>query len=86
MIAKCLDRVPQLGDAASCRRFGLENRRTPFAFAERLQRSRVILVSHNMDLIRKMCDAVVLLEAGQATFHSDVEQGIAAYEAAGERQ
>jgi ABC-type polysaccharide/polyol phosphate transport system ATPase subunit len=39
-----------------------------------------------MSLIRKMCNAVVLLEAGQATFYSDIDQGIAAYEATGEAQ
>jgi ABC-type polysaccharide/polyol phosphate transport system ATPase subunit len=36
-----------------------------------------------MNLIRKMCDVVVHLDAGRATYYSDVEQGIAAYQSAG---
>ncbi len=52
-------------------------------FAERLKRSKVILVSHNMGLIRKMCDLVIHLDRGRATLYDDVERGIAAYEAGG---
>jgi len=52
-------------------------------FAERLQKACVILVSHNMNLIRKMCDLVVHLDRGRATLHTDVERGIAAYQGAG---
>ena len=74
-----IDEILAVGDAV----FKSKSRRV---FAERLQRSKVILVSHNMGLIRKMCNAVVLLEAGQATFYSDIDQGIAAYESAGEAQ
>jgi capsular polysaccharide transport system ATP-binding protein len=48
-------------------------------FTERLDRSKVILVSHNMNLIRKMCDMVVHLDNGFATMYSDVGEGIAAY-------
>jgi len=74
-----IDEILAVGDAT----FKQKSRRV---FAERLQRSKVILVSHNMGLIRKMCDAVVLLEGGKATLYEDKEQGIAAYEAAGEVQ
>ena len=49
-------------------------------FEERLQRSKLILVSHNMGLIRKMCNFVVHLDQGRATLYNDVEQGVAAYE------
>jgi capsular polysaccharide transport system ATP-binding protein len=74
-----IDEILAVGDAT----FKAKSRKV---FAERMQRSKVILVSHNMNLIRKMCDAVVLLEAGQATFYSDMERGIAAYETTGEAQ
>jgi capsular polysaccharide transport system ATP-binding protein len=74
-----IDEILAVGDAT----FKAKSRRV---FAERLQHSKVILVSHNMNLIRKMCNAVVLLQAGQAKFFSDIEQGIAAYEAEGEAQ
>lgn len=74
-----IDEIMAVGDVT----FKTKSRQV---FAERLQHSKVILVSHNMSLIRKMCNAVVLLEAGQAQFYGDVEQGIAAYEGAGETQ
>jgi capsular polysaccharide transport system ATP-binding protein len=48
-------------------------------FNERLQKSKVILVSHNMKLIQNMCDVVVHLDRGQATVYDDVRKGIAAY-------
>jgi capsular polysaccharide transport system ATP-binding protein len=52
-------------------------------FKERLRCSKVILVSHNMNLVRKMCDVVVHLDGGRAHLYDNVEQGIAAYETAG---
>ena len=48
-------------------------------FNERLQKSKVILVSHNMRLIQNMCDVVVHLDRGRATVYDDVRKGIAAY-------
>jgi capsular polysaccharide transport system ATP-binding protein len=71
-----IDEVMSVGDAA----FKAKSRNV---FAERLQRSNIILVSHNMNLIRKMCNLIIHLDAGQATLYHDVEQGIAAYEAMG---
>ena len=72
-----IDEIMAVGDAT----FKAKSRRV---FAERLKRSNVILISHNMNLIRKMCTAVVVLDAGKATLYHDVNQGIAVYEAAGE--
>ncbi|HZL93684.1 MAG TPA: ABC transporter ATP-binding protein, partial [Vicinamibacterales bacterium] len=46
-----IDEVMSVGDAG----FKAKSRKV---FAERLQHSRVIIVSHNMSLIRKMCDVV----------------------------
>jgi capsular polysaccharide transport system ATP-binding protein len=74
-----IDEIMAVGDAA----FKAKSRKV---FAERLQKANVILVSHNMNLIRKMCNAVVHLDGGQARFFHDVEQGIAAYESGGELQ
>lgn len=71
-----IDEVMGAGDAV----FRTKSRRV---FAERLGSACVILVSHNMNLIRKMCDIVVHLDRGRATLYPDVEQGIAAYQAAG---
>jgi capsular polysaccharide transport system ATP-binding protein len=74
-----IDEIMAVGDAS----FKAKSRNV---FAERLQKSKVILVSHNMNLIRKMCNAVVHLDGGTGRYYSDVEQGIAAYESAGELQ
>jgi capsular polysaccharide transport system ATP-binding protein len=74
-----IDEILAVGDAT----FKAKSRKV---FAERMQRSKIILVSHNMNLIRKMCNAVLYLDRGCATLYHDVEQGIAAYESAGELQ
>ncbi len=71
-----IDEVMAVGDA----RFKKKSR---MVFKERLQNSKVILVSHNMKLIRKMCDEVILLEHGHATLYSNVREGIAAYKQTG---
>jgi capsular polysaccharide transport system ATP-binding protein len=71
-----IDEVLAVGDAD----FKAKSRKI---FAERLKNACVILVSHNMSLIRKMCDLVVHLDRGRATLYKDVEQGIAAYQGAG---
>ncbi len=73
-----IDEVLAVGDAT----FKAKSRK---AFSERLERSKVILVSHNMGLIRKMCDKIVHLDKGQARLYDDVDEGIAAYESAGGR-
>jgi capsular polysaccharide transport system ATP-binding protein len=71
-----IDEILAVGDAT----FKAKSRAV---FAQRLQKSKVILVSHNMNLIRKMCDAVLHLHSGGATLYRDVESGIAAYETSG---
>jgi capsular polysaccharide transport system ATP-binding protein len=71
-----IDEVLAVGDAG----FKAKSRSV---FAERLKSACVILVSHNMNLIRKMCDLVVHLDRGRATLYTDVESGVAAYEGAG---
>lgn len=52
-------------------------------FKERLQRAKVILVSHNMSLIERMSDIIVHLHLGQATVYENVQRGIAAYRKVG---
>ena len=71
-----IDEVMAVGDA----NFKRKSRKV---FNERLQESRVILVSHNMKLISRMCDVVVHLDRGKATVYNDVRKGIAAYKKAG---
>ncbi len=71
-----IDEVMAVGDATF-------RRKSRQVFTERLQRSKVILVSHNMQLIQKMCDMVVHLDDGRATVYKAVRKGIAAYKKAG---
>ncbi|MCY1545671.1 Polysialic acid transport ATP-binding protein KpsT [compost metagenome] len=50
-------------------------------FTERTGTSNLILVTHGMGQVRKMCDYVVLLKAGGIVEqYEDVEKGIAAYQ------
>lgn len=68
-----IDEVMAVGDAqfrAKCQ----------VAFRSRLERSKLILVSHNMGDIREWCDVVVLIKDGVATLYEDVEAGILAYQ------
>jgi capsular polysaccharide transport system ATP-binding protein len=73
-----IDEVMAVGDA----RFKKKSRAL---FQERLKDSNLILVSHNMKLIRSMCDSVVLLDKGRATYYDDASKGIAAYRKTGEK-
>jgi capsular polysaccharide transport system ATP-binding protein len=52
-------------------------------FAERMEKANVIMVSHSMTQIKRMCDFVVMLEDGKALLYEDVDEGIAAYNAMG---
>jgi capsular polysaccharide transport system ATP-binding protein len=67
-----IDEVMAVGDAVF-------KSKSQQVFNERLKKSKVILVSHNMKFIRRMCNFVVHLERGRATTYTDVEKGIAAY-------
>jgi capsular polysaccharide transport system ATP-binding protein len=71
-----IDEVMAVGDAT----FKAKSREI---FKERLQRAKVILVSHNMKLIRRMCNLVIHLDHGQATLYDNAREGIAAYRSAG---
>ena len=71
-----IDEVMAVGDATF-------KRKSRKVFKERLQHSRLILVSHNMKLITKLCNFVVHLDRGQATCYENVRKGIAAYQKAG---
>jgi capsular polysaccharide transport system ATP-binding protein len=73
-----IDEVMAVGDA----RF---KRKSRALFQERLKDSNLILVSHNMKLIRTMCDSVVLLEDGRAIYFSEASEGIAAYRKTGDK-
>ncbi|MCS4065609.1 ABC transporter ATP-binding protein [Pseudomonas putida] len=50
-------------------------------FDERLQKSKVVLVSHSMTDIKKLCDVVLLVKEGGIQVYDDVAEGIRAYKA-----
>lgn len=49
------------------------------ALKTRVEKSNLILVTHGMTQVRKMCDMVMLLSNGKVEFFEDVESGIEAY-------
>ena len=51
------------------------------AFAERIQRSGLILVSHSPSLVRKLCTRAAVLDQGQITFYDDIDEALATYHA-----
>ncbi|MFF7397937.1 ABC transporter ATP-binding protein [Achromobacter sp. NPDC008082] len=53
------------------------------AFKERVQKSRLLLVTHGMGQVRKMCDMVFFMKNGNIEVYEDVEEGIKRYETDG---
>lgn len=67
-----IDEVMSVGDAHF-------KRKCSEVFEERLQKSKVVLVSHNMNEIQKLCDVVLLVRDGGVQIYDDVAEGIKAY-------
>jgi len=49
------------------------------AFKNRVDGAKIILVTHGMGQVKKLCDYVLLLDKGQVFPYEDVHEGIAAY-------
>lgn len=49
-------------------------------YKAKLQSGNVILVSHNMNEIRSLCDHIVLISGGKAEVFDNIEEGIGMYE------
>lgn len=69
-----IDEVMSVGDAHFKRKCGQ-------VFEEKLKAANVVLVTHSMSEIRKLCHIVMLVRDGQVHIYDDVEEGIAAYSA-----
>ncbi|WP_448118321.1 ABC transporter ATP-binding protein [Pseudomonas serbica] len=67
-----IDEVMSVGDAHF-------KRKCANVFEDRLQKSKVVLVSHNMNEIQKLCDVVLLVRDGGVQIYDDVAEGIKAY-------
>jgi len=68
-----MDEVGAVGDA----RFKQKSR---LLMEQRIGQSNVILVSHAMPEIARLCNVVVLVNDGQAILYKDVDEGIRAYQ------
>ncbi|MCW1644088.1 ABC transporter ATP-binding protein, partial [Campylobacter jejuni] len=49
-------------------------------YRERLSKSKVIMVSHNVAEIKEWCDKIIYMKNGQITVYDDVDEGIAVYQ------
>jgi capsular polysaccharide transport system ATP-binding protein len=67
-----IDEVMSVGDAHF-------KRKCSDVFEEKLQKSKVVLVSHSMSDIKKLCDVVLLVRDGAVQIYDDVDEGIMAY-------
>jgi len=68
-----IDEVMSVGDAQF-------KRKCADVFEERQQKSKVVLVSHSMPEIQKLCDVVLLVRDGGIEIYDDVAEGIKAYQ------
>lgn len=67
-----IDEVMSVGDAQF-------KRKCAEVFQEKMQKSNVVLVSHTMPEIEKLCDIVLLVRDGGIQVYEDVVEGIKAY-------
>lgn len=71
-----VDEVTAVGDAAF-------RKKCIDAFSEkRASKSGMILVSHEMSLVKKWCDRAVFIDDGKITIYKDINEAIARYKSA----
>ena len=68
-----IDELMAVGDAQF-------RRKSRLVLKERLSRANVILVSHSMPDVLRLCDRVVLVDRGNTTLYENVRVGIARYQ------
>ena len=69
-----VDEVTATGDAAF-------REKSHALFLDPIANAGALIVSHNMEELRTLCDAALVLRDGRATFFTSVEEGIAAHRA-----
>src|SRR5690606_7673249 len=67
-----IDEIMSVGDSQF-------RKKSTVVFAEKMKKANIILVSHSMEEIRKLCNLVLYVENGTVSIFDDVEAGIAAY-------
>lgn len=65
-----VDEVTAVGDAAF-------KARSSELFQARLETAGAVVVSHSMNLVRRLCDAAVVMETGRMTYYDDLDAAIA---------
>ena len=55
-------------------------RKASKAFKDKVGKANIILVTHGMSQVRKMCDIVIVLNNGEAKIYDDIEEGIKIYQ------
>ena len=73
-----IDEVTAVGDTAF-------KEKSRSILREKMKSANIIVVSHNMKMVREFCDEVVLLSDGVLSAYKDLEEGIRAYQGSGYR-
>lgn len=68
-----IDEVMSVGDAHF-------KKKSLVVFAEKLKKSNVILVSHSMSEIKRLCNLILLVRDGKVEIFEDISAGISAYQ------
>jgi capsular polysaccharide transport system ATP-binding protein len=68
-----VDEVIGVGDTAF-------RRKCADAFRRRMDRARVLMISHNTGMLRQFCNAGLVIEAGRLSYFDSVEAAIDAHE------
>jgi capsular polysaccharide transport system ATP-binding protein len=71
--AYLVDEVIGVGDTAF-------RRKCADAFRRRMDRARVLMISHNTGMLRQFCNAGLVIEAGRLSYFDSVEAAIDAHE------
>ncbi|MEO1537187.1 MAG: ABC transporter ATP-binding protein [Pseudomonadota bacterium] len=70
-----IDEITAVGDAAF-------RRTCEVALAERLDGRGAVIVSHSLEFVRRVCDAGIVMDKGQATWFDNIGAAIAAHQQA----
>lgn len=68
-----MDEIMSVGDAGF-------RKKCESAISNKRENANIILVSHNTDLLRRQCNAAILLAYGRADFYESVDQAIFRYQ------
>lgn len=69
-----IDEVMSVGDSHF-------KKKSSMVFQEKMKKSNIILVTHSMEDVRKLCDVILYINDGKVQVFDDIEAGISAYQA-----